>query len=275
MASLSERRVAPLAEWARKVSGFSLVLFVTAGIGHRYGQIETVAFFWILGLVAVLALAGLALAAGGFTRLWRYGERAGRASLAATLLSAAVLAPFVAGAWFVLRYPALTDISTDLIEPPQFLAAARARVAGMNPIVPIVPEAAQAQLAHYPQVSGRRYEASIERVLGAVRATVAAHGWKPYPARPAPAEAAELSIEVEAPTFLLRFPADAVLRLTDEGDSVFVDMRMNARYGRHDMGDNARRIRGFMAALDAEFTRQALEIIDIPPPSGEEEDPVD
>lgn len=275
MASLSERRVAPLAEWAGKVSGFSLVLFVTAGVGHRYGQIETVAFFWILGLVAVLALIGMAMAAGGFTRLWRYGERAGRASLAAMLLSAAVLAPFVAGGWFVLRYPALTDISTDLIEPPQFLAAAHARVAGMNPIAPIAREAAGVQLANYPQVSGRRYEASIERVLGAVRATVAAQGWRPYPARPAPAGATELSIEVEAPTFVLRFPADAVLRLTDEGDSVFVDMRMNTRYGRHDMGDNARRISGFMAALDAEFARQALEIIDIPPPSGEDENPVD
>lgn len=190
------------------------------------------------------------------------------------MLSAVVLAPFLAGGWFVLRYPALTDISTDLVEPPLFHLAAPARTAPMNPIVPISPEAAQLQLRYYPEVSGRRYDASMDRVLSAIEATVAAHGWKPRPTRPAPEQAAELSIEVEAPTFLVRFPADAVLRLTDEGDSVFVDMRMNTRYGSHDMGDNARRIRGFMAALDAEFTRQALEIIDIPP-SGQDEDAVD
>jgi hypothetical protein len=65
MAALPERRVSPIAEWARSISGFSLVLFVLSGLGHRYGLVETVAFFWLLGIVAALALLGLGLAAGG------------------------------------------------------------------------------------------------------------------------------------------------------------------------------------------------------------------
>lgn len=274
MAALPERRVAPIAEWARRVAGFSLVLFVVAGVGHRYGLIETVGYFWILGLAGALALLGLGLAAGGFARLWEHGEKAGRASLAAALLSAIVLAPYAAGAWFALRLPALTDVSTDLVEPPQFVLTRRARTAPMNPISPITPEAAELQMRHYPDLSGRRYDASMDRVLSAVAAVVAARGWTPRRRLPTEVEASELSIEVEAPTFLLRFPTDAVLRLTDEGESTFVDMRMSTRYGRHDFGDNARRIRSFMADLDAEFARQTLEIIDIPA-SAEEEDPVE
>ena len=92
-----------MATWARSISGFSLVLFVTAAAGHRYGMVETVAFFWLLGIVAFLALLGLVLAAGGFWRLWEYGDKAGRASLAATLMSLVVLAPFLAAGAFAFR----------------------------------------------------------------------------------------------------------------------------------------------------------------------------
>lgn len=271
MAVIPERRVSPQAEWAKTISSFSLVLFVTAGIGHRYGLVETVAFFWLLALIAVLALLGLGLAAAGFSRLWYHGEKAGRASLAAALLSLLVLLPFGVGAWLVLRYPALTDISTDLHEPPQFVVTAHARTGGMNPIEPISPQAAALQMRYYPEISGRRLDASMERVLAAVGAVVAANGWTPRRPLPAEVQLVEYSFEAEAPTWLLRLPSDVALRLTDEGESVFVDMRLSQRYGRHDMGDGARRIRAFMAALDAEFVRQSLEIIDIPASDGDED----
>lgn len=271
MAALPERRVSPAAEWARRLSGFALVLLLISGLGHRYGLVETVALFWLLGLVFVLAMLGLGLAVVGFQRLWDHGEKAGRASLAATVLSLLVLSPYLFGAYLVVARPPLTDISTDLHEPPQFLLAPRSRSGGMNPILPIGEEAAELQMRHYPEVSGRRYEASMDRVLNAVRAVVAAHGWRPLRPLPAELDATEFSFEAEAPTWLLRFPADAALRLTDEGESVFVDMRLSARYGGNDLGYGARRIRAFMAALDAEFTRQSLEIIDIPASAGEED----
>ena len=225
MAALPERRVSSMAEWARSISGFSVVLFVASGVGHRYGLVETVAFFWLLGIVAALALLGLGLAAGGFRRLWEHGEKAGRASLAATVLSLLVLAPYMTGAYFALAYPALTDISTDLVEPPNFALTARTRTGGMNPVAPISPEAAELQLHHYPEVNGRRYDASMDRVLSAVAATVAAQGWTPRRRLPAELQAAEFSFEAEAPTWLLRLPSDAALRLTDEGESVFVTYR--------------------------------------------------
>lgn len=274
MATEPERRISPIAERARSIAGFSLVLLIVAGIGHRYGLIETIAYFWTLALAGGLALLALGLAVAGFRRLWDYGEKAGKASLAAGILAVIVLTPYVAGAYFVLRYPVLNDISTDLVEPPQFVLAQGRRSGAMNEIGPVTPEAAEMQTEHYPDVSGRRYDASMSRVLNAAAAVIAARGWTPYTRLPFEVETGEVSIELEAPTLLVRFPADAVLRLTDEGASTFVDMRMNTRYARHDLGDNARRIRAFMADLDAEFARQSLEIIDIPA-SDEEEDPVD
>ncbi len=275
MAELPERETSSMAEWARGLSRFALVLFVTASVGHRYGMVETIAFFWILGIVGALAILALCLAAGGFAMLWEHGARAGRASLGATFVAAAILTPYAFGAYNALRYPALTDISTDTIEPPVFrFAPQRRNGIGMNPIVPLGREAAEAQLNAYPEVTGRRFEASMERVLSAAVAVIAANGWKTYAPPPEEIVTGELSVEMLAPTVVMRYPVDAVLRLTDEGESTFVDMRMNARYGKHDMGDGARRIRAFMADLDAEFERQSLQIIDIPE-SPEDEDAVD
>ena len=271
MAVIPERRVSPQAQWAKTISSFALILLVTSGVGHRYGLIDTVSLFWLLAIIAMLALLGLGLAAAGFSRLWYHGEKAGRASLGATLMSLIVLAPFALGVWFVLRYPALTDISTDLQEPPRFVLTERARDGAMNQIEPISPEMAVMQLRAYPDVNGRRFDASMDRVLSAISAVIAAEGWKPRVRLPAEVDLVEYSFEAEAPTWLVRLPSDVALRLTDEGESIFVDMRLSQRYGRHDMGDGARRIRAFMAALDAEFARQSLEIIDIPASDGDED----
>ncbi len=271
MAAFPERRVSRMAEWARRVSAFSLVLFATAGVGHRYGMVETVGFLWTLALVAALALLGLLLAAGGFSQLWRHGAKAGKASLAATLLSLFVLVPYAAGVWLYARLPALTDISTDLEDPPRFIAAARARTPQMNPIVPISPQAADLQMRFYPHLTGRRLDASVDRVLGALGPVIAARGWKVRGALPTSALAAEISIEMEAPTILLRYPADAVVRLIDEEVATYVDMRMASRYAPHDLGNNARRIEAFLGDLAAELERQSLQIIDIPPSDGSED----
>lgn len=272
MAVTFERRVSPMAEWARRVSGFALVLLATASIGHRYGMVESVAFLWVLALAAMLAIVALALAAGGFSRLWSHGDKAGRASLIAVLLSIAVLAPFGISGWLYWRLPALTDISTDLEQPPEFVVTPQYRDSRMNAIRPVTPEAAALQMQAYPDMTGRRLDASPDRVLAALAPVVAARGWKVRGAMPLSAQMPEISIEMEAPSFLLRFPADAVVRLTDEEETTFVDMRIAARYGPHDLGANARRIQAFMAELEAELERQSLQIIDIPPSDGQPSD---
>lgn len=61
---------------------------------------------------------------------------------------------------------------------------------------------------------------------------------------------AEVVIFATAASAGLRFPSDMSVRVTDEGATVFVDMRSASRYGRRDFGANARWIVGFLADLD-------------------------
>lgn len=271
MAAYYRPEYSSAARWSWRAASFSLILFVTAGAGHRYGMVETEGFFWVVGIVFLLAVLGLAFAIHGLGEVWNKGHLGGRRAAGGALVSLVVLAPFVLGVVLLVRYPPLTDISTDLVEPPSLARAQLLRTSRMNVIGPIGEEAAALQLRYYPDVTGRRFEASMERVFAAVVAVVEEAGWKPRTRLPDAVATGEFAFEAEAPTLVLRLPADAAVRLTDEGETVFVDLRLNARYMRHDLGDNARRIRAFMVDLDAEFERQSMRIIDIPPSDGDED----
>jgi uncharacterized protein (DUF1499 family) len=75
------------------------------------------------------------------------------------------------------------------------------------------------------------------------------------------------AIEAIAPTLVFAFPDRVVLRLRREADGTRVDMRSTSAIGRHDLGQNARRISTFLAALDAAL------LAAVAPPDGVEAAP--
>lgn len=252
-----ERRQSGAARWSRRIATFSGVLLVTAALAHRFGLVATVPFFWVLGVVATLAVAALILAATGFSQLWNNGDRAGRNSTWAVAVALIVLAPFLLSAYRIAVYPFLNDVSSDVADPPRLLRAAAMRTPEMNAIEPISPEQAETQLRNYPGVTGRRYDLAADRVREAVDAVLAGYGWvlvDPGRANPPNGTAApDITIELTAYTFWLSLPVDVAIRITDEGETSYVDMRSASRYARHDFGDNAGRIETFLAELDAEI----------------------
>lgn len=274
MAANDRRSQSSVARWSWNTAYFAVVLLVTSAIGHRYGLVETEAFLWTLGVVFALAVIGLILAWIALDDLWTNGNRAGRVAALAAPICVAVLAPYLWGIYLVLRYPPLTDISTDLVEPPVMARAQLLRTPRMNPVVPISDEAAALQLSYYPEVAGRRFEASMDRVLQSVAVVLAQSGWTPRTRLPDSIVTDEFTFEAEAPSSLLRIPSDAAIRLFSDDQSVFVDLRLNTRYLRHDLAQNASRIATFMDELETEFERQSIRIIDIPP-SPEDEAPVE
>jgi len=246
------------------------VLFIVSGLGHRLGLVETIGFFWLLGVIGTLAIAALLLAAAGFYRLWTYGDRGGISSVWAVVIALAVLAPFTVSAWRVYAYPQLSDISTDISDPPPLAAAEKLRTAEMNPVAPISAEQGALQTEAYPNVTGRRYPLSADRVQQLAADLVLANGWT-FTEAPTPALAGGDSfVEALAKTTFLAFPVDVSIRITDEGDTSYVDMRSASRYGRHDLGDNAARINEFLVALDAAVAGAAgVPAAEEPPPAAE------
>jgi hypothetical protein len=251
-----ERRTVHGAVWSSGTAYFSAVLFATAALGHRFGLLETPGFIAVLALVVGLALVALLIAAVSFRRVWSYGDRGGRNIAKGVIVALLVLTPFAISAYRGYVYPALNDISTDTLDPPQFAQASLARRAGMNPIVPIDAAAAKLQADHYPEVVGRRYEMPIDRVQSTVLALVERRGWQIFQTPDAELASPEITVEAVARTMLLAFPSDVAIRLTDEGATTYVDMRSASRYGKRDLGDNAARIEAFLEELDTDMAAQ-------------------
>jgi hypothetical protein len=250
-----EEHVSRAAIFARRLSVFSFVLFALSIFGIRRRLMDVPEFVVLLGLVLLLALVALFAAIWGWRRVWSFGDLGGGNLAAAIFFSVIVLSPFVVAGILFCVEPPLNDVSTDLDDPPAFTAAAR--TGAMNPIRPITPESKDLQRAAFPAVSGRRYGASIDHVAEIVRRVMKAEGWRIAPEPPLGEDQIEYAIEAVAWTPLLPFPSDVVVRLRDEGDSTYADMRSASRYGRFDLGSNAARIRGFLARLDVAMASEA------------------
>jgi hypothetical protein len=62
-------------------------------------------------------------------------------------------------------------------------------------------------------------------------------------------------IEASDRTFLFGFVDDIVIRVTGSSKSAKIDMRSSSRFGQHDLGRNAQRIRLFMAEFKSRLAQ--------------------
>jgi hypothetical protein len=159
----------------------------------------------------------------------------------------------------VLTVPGLNDVSTDLVDPPTFFHASRLRGPQMNPLGAYLRDHATEQITYYPEVTGRRYPLGMDTTLDIIRAVLGRFDWSPLGPIRMGGFGRAMTLEVAAPSSWIGIMSDAAIRLTDEGETVYVDIRSASRYGLHDLGDNAAKINGFFAAVDDEIAaRNAL-----------------
>lgn len=250
MAVIIERQSSSAARWARRLALFSAALFITSCAGHRFGAVETIPFFWLVCLVAALALLALLLGLLGMRALWERGDRGGRASALAIVVAAVVLAPIGFAGFLAYTLPPLGDVSTDVLEPPAFRVAPEQRKGEMNPLGAYPREQADIQREAYADVTGRRYAVPARGIQELVALLAAERRWTVLRPFDADGDGGESTMEAVAHSPLLGLLSDVAVRVTDEGETSYVDMRSVSRYGTRDLGDNARKVAGFLADLD-------------------------
>jgi hypothetical protein len=206
------------------------------------------------GIMAVgFSLAGLAVLAAlaAFEGIWRDGRKGAGTAVRGALLGLAVLSLPAFAAWKIIAYPRLTDISTDLDDPPVFIRAQQDRAADDAPIRDPGEVEVALQREAYPDIVSRHYPVSTARVFEEAKAIIDRRRWQVLEARP-PSETDETGrIEAVATTLLFGFRQDIVVRVSADGDGALVDMRSAARNAAHDLGADAERIRSFFADLDS------------------------
>jgi hypothetical protein len=199
----------------------------------------------------VMAALAVIAAVAAFEAIWRDGRKGVRTAVWGLFLGLIVLSLPAIGAWKVIVYPRLTDISTDLDDPPAFEHAAVDRGLPAGAIENPDGDLAELQRDAYPDIVSRHYSVGTQRVFDDALAIVADRGWRLL-ASHRPDDADETGrIEAVARTIIFGFSQDVVIRVEPDGEGALVDMRSAARNGAHDLGADADRIRGFFADLDA------------------------
>jgi hypothetical protein len=256
---LRERR-SRLADWSIRLSILAVPVLIIAAIGHRAGMITANATYGVMALGFSLAALAVVAALAAFEAIWRDGRKGLGPALRGFVLGLMILAIPAVGAWKILHYPRLTDVSTDLENPPYFAVVFANRPRDANPITRPSAEEAALQRAAYPDIVPRYYPLDTVVVFEAIDAIVERSRWAVADRRP-PADAGQSGrIEAVAQTLLFGFSNDVVVRVAPEGEGTLVDMRSVARSGAHDFGADAERIRKFFVSLDTAL--QGLEATD-------------
>ncbi|WP_201565178.1 DUF1499 domain-containing protein [Psychrobacter sp. CMS30] len=141
--------------------------------------------------------------------------------------------------------PPIHDISTDLVNPPEFVAIAPLRADAPNPVEYAGVEAATQQRAAYPELQTLNYPQSKSELVEATKQVIDNLGWQLVNI-----DANQGIIEATDKTIWFGFKDDVIVRITDNGSKRLVDIRSKSRVGGSDLGKNAERIHGFIEELD-------------------------
>jgi len=277
---LHDQPISRLAVWARGTALFSLAATLVAIIIVRSGALDIVPALSTLAGALVLACVAILLALGSGIVIWRDGIGGGRHAVAALLIGFTLIAyPLYLGVK-AYRLPAIYDITTDPIDPPQFDAIARLRPRDANPIAYAGLYAAEQQNAAYPDIAPDDTTATPQEAYAAAMKVVTKRRWRVVDARApqaAPPRAVNARqpqdtavrdgiIEAVARTPILGFRDDVVVRVRATTDGSRIDVRSASRYGRNDLGANASRVRNLIDNIDDVLSVPVPEKKPAPPP---------
>lgn len=223
----------------------AILMLMISGPLYRVELLPLGSAFMLLRWAAYAGLAAMALAA--LIALWQRPDRRAQQTALAISFVAGLIAFYIPynQSQTARSVPPIHDISTDLVDPPAFVAVAPLRAGAPNPVEYAGEETAAQQRAAYPDIQSMRFDIDAMTIFRAAEHTVEKMGWDLV----ATDENAG-RIEATASTRWFGFKDDVVIRIRSHGDSAIVDIRSKSRLGRSDVGANAKRIRRFSRLLE-------------------------
>ncbi len=238
-----------LAAWSGRFALFSLAVAVLSVIILRSGLLEIVPALATFGAALVFAALAVLFAFGAFVVIWRQGLAGFGYALLGLFLGLLLLAYPAYLGHRATTLPAITDVTTDPGNPPRFDVLARLRPRGRIDY----PGAATAALqrAAYPDIAPLQLSVLPKVAYEAALGVATKRKWLLLDTRPpATAGRRDGTIEAVARTPIMGFRDDVVIRITPQGTASRVDLRSASRFGSHDFGTKATRIRALLEEIE-------------------------
>lgn len=236
--------VATLTTWGLRLAIAAPVIALVLLALFRFGVMDFrlpllgVALAVLLAIVALLM--GVMALIGGYGGDGVYTQKAVIAVVLAVVVLYAPLSTLRKGG----NVPPIHDISTDLDNPPVFVAVPALRAASDNSLE-IKAEVQAQQKAFYTELAPKRLDGSPKDNFAKAVAGAEAMGWDIVAQ-----DASAGTLEATATTALFGFKDDVSIRLSADAGATKVDMRSVSRVGVSDLGANAARIEAYFAALN-------------------------
>lgn len=233
----------PLRVLAVLLAVAGIVMLAASGTGTRFGvwhyrtglsMLRYSAYVGVAASLACIAALLIARPRGGALRALVFG----------LLVSAITVGVPYRFAQTAKRLPPIHDVTTDMTEPPAFVAVLPLRASATNAAEYAGDSIAALQRAAYPDVRPLALPvpplAAFDRAVAAAKAM----GWE-IVAGDSPSG----RLEATATTTWFGFKDDVVVRIRAENGGSRVDVRSVSRVGRSDVGANAARITRYLAEL--------------------------
>jgi hypothetical protein len=237
------------------VSVLAALLFALSGPGTRLGLWHFGTGLTMLKWGAYVGMAGVALVVTALAAQVLAGEGSGGAArragwrsrmplvAALALAGVAIFVPW-RGLQRARAVPPIHDITTDMQDPPAFVAVLPLRADARNSAIYGGDSVATLQRKGYPDLGPLIVAAPPTTAY--VRALTAAREMKWDVVA---VDSAAGRIEATATTPWFGFKDDVVVRLRPDGAGTRVDVRSVSRVGGSDVGTNAARIRAYLARI--------------------------
>ena len=232
------------ARWTSRIAVFSAVLLATAIFLHRLFSLPTPIAENLTGVAFLGAGLSLLMSVAATVGIWRTGRPGTARIVFAILVSLGLMLwPLI----FLPKYeglPSINDVTTDMTSPPRFVEIAKLRQPGSNPVDYPGPAFARKQLAAYPDIKPIEIDRSTDEVF-----ELAVEAAKRLKMEIVHQEAPDLSagrpglIEIADRTLILGLYDDVAIRVAGSEQHARLDVRSASRYGDHDLGRNADRVR--------------------------------
>jgi uncharacterized protein (DUF1499 family) len=242
---------APMSLWTVRIGLFSVALIAVGIIGHRLFAMPTPIAMNLFktafaGAIITFLVGGMAL-----YQIWRRGSRGAVTTVIGLAVALGIFAWPLAVLPKMRSLPKINDISTDTQTPPKFVALAKSRPAGANN--PTYPGAtfAKAQNDGYPDIKpfviDRSADEAFEIVIASLNRTLKMKIIQEEP--PKGRYGAPGYVEAIDRTTVMGFTDDIVIRVDGDANTARVDVRSASRYGTHDIGSNAARVRKILKEI--------------------------
>ena len=232
-----------MATWLTRLAILAIAGFPLALVGYRLGLFDFSIALQAIAATFMLAVVVFFVALkSNFTQAKRDPRKVKAARLSLFLCLLVIIA--LGNQLIVARsVPEIHNISTDVVNPPEFDKIAEIRTPQHNALAYDIKALAVIQKKAYPQVKTLLLD-NIDKSTAQARAVAVVKklGWQLVAENPTTG-----IIEATDTSLLWNFKDDIVIRITAKHpNSIAIDLRSVSRIGRSDLGKNAQRIKRFL-----------------------------